>query len=129
VTPIAVADFASRYHCFSLFDDGVRMKKATALLLAATMTTATVALADAGEDRLKKDGCLACHAMDEKIIGPAYKDVAEKYRSDPAAAPKLQDKVKKGGSGVWGQVPMPPNTTVSDADIKADVAYILSLKK
>jgi cytochrome c len=105
------------------------MKKATALLLAATMTAATVALADAGEDRLKKDGCLACHAMDKKIIGPAYKDVAEKYRSDPAAAAKLQDKVKKGGSGVWGQVPMPPNTTVSDTDIKADVAYILSLKK
>lgn len=105
------------------------MKKATALLLAATITTATVAFADAGEDRLKKDGCFACHAIDKKIIGPAYKDVAEKYRSDAAAAAKLQDKVKKGGSGVWGQVPMPPNTAVSDADIKADVAYILSLKK
>ncbi|HXU66569.1 MAG TPA: c-type cytochrome [Casimicrobiaceae bacterium] len=105
------------------------MKKATALLLAATLTTATVALADAGEDRLKADGCLACHAMDKKIIGPAYKDVAEKYRGDSTAAAKLQDKVKKGGSGVWGQIPMPPNTAVSDADIKADVAYILSLKK
>ncbi len=67
--------------------------------------------------------------MDKKIIGPAYKDVAEKYRGDSTAAAKLQDKVKKGGSGVWGQIPMPPNTAVSDADIKADVAYILSLKK
>ena len=105
------------------------MKKATTLLLAATMSIATVALADAGEDRLKTDGCLACHAMDKKIIGPAYKDVAEKYRGDSTAAAKLQDKVKKGGSGVWGQIPMPPNTAVSDADIKADVAYILSLKK
>ena len=105
------------------------MKKATALLLAATMSIATVALADAGEDRLKTDGCFACHAMDKKIIGPAYKDVAEKYRGDSTATAKLQDKVKKGGSGVWGQIPMPPNTAVSDADIKADVAYILSLKK
>jgi len=105
------------------------MTKPTALLLAATMMTATVALADAGEDRLKKDGCFACHAIDKKVIGPSYKEVAEKYRNDPGAAAKLADKVKKGGSGVWGPVPMPPNTAVSDADIKADVAYILSLKK
>ena len=105
------------------------MRIATALLLAATLAGATVALADAGEDRLEKDGCLACHAIDKKIIGPAYKDVAEKYRSDPTAAAKPQEKVKKGGSGVWGPVPMPPNTAVSDADIKSDVAYILSLKK
>jgi cytochrome c len=112
-----------------MLDDGVNMKKTTVLLLAVATTVSTVALADAGEDRLKKDGCLACHAIDKKIIGPAYKDIAQKYSADATAAAKLQEKVKKGGSGVWGQIPMPPNTAVSDADIKADVAYILSLKK
>jgi Cytochrome c551/c552 len=104
-------------------------KTATALLFAASLATAPVALADAGQDLLQKNGCTACHAIDKKIIGPAYKDVAEKYRGDKGAAAKLEEKVKKGGSGVWGPVPMPPNTAVSDADIKADVAYVLSLKK
>ena len=104
------------------------MKIASMLLVAATMTSTTVSLADEGTDRLQKNGCTACHAIDKKIIGPAYKDVAEKYRNDPGAAAKLQAKVKNGGAGVWGQIPMPPNTQVSDADIKADVAYILSLK-
>jgi cytochrome c len=104
------------------------MKIASMLLVAATMTSTTAALADEGTDRLQKNGCTACHAIDKKIIGPAYKDVAEKYRNDPGAAAKLQAKVKNGGAGVWGQIPMPPNTQVSDADIKADVAYILSLK-
>jgi len=101
----------------------------TALLFAASLATAPVALADAGADLLQKNGCTACHAIDKKIIGPAYKDVAEKYRGDKGAAAKLEEKVKKGGSGVWGPVPMPPNSAVSDADIKADVAYVLSLKK
>lgn len=105
------------------------MKKPAALLVAATMSVAGAAWADAGMDLLTKNGCTACHAIDKKIIGPAYKDVAEKYKGDATAAAKLQDKVKKGGSGVWGAVPMPPNSQVSDADIKADVAYVLSLKK
>ena len=106
------------------------MKKATMLLLAGSLCTAPLAFADAGLDRLQKDGCTACHSIDKKIVGPAYKDVAEKYRKDPSAEAKLVEKVKKGSSGVWGQVPMPPNSPqVSDADIKADVAYILSLKK
>lgn len=104
-------------------------KTITALLFAASLAIAPVALADAGQDLLQKNGCTACHSIDKKIIGPAYKDVAEKYRGDKGAAAKLEEKVKKGGSGVWGPVPMPPNTAVSDADIKADVAYVLSLKK
>ena len=106
------------------------MKTAKTLLLAATLFTATAALADEGTDRLQKNGCTACHAIDKKVVGPAYKDVADKYRSDSGAAAKLVEKVKKGGSGVWGAVPMPPNSPqVSDADIQADVKYILSLKK
>ena len=105
------------------------MKKANMLLLAAGLCVTPSAFADEGTDRLQKDGCTACHSIDKKVIGPAYKDVAAKYRSDSGAAAKLVDKVKKGGSGVWGQIPMPPNSPqVSDADIQADVKYILSLK-
>ena len=105
------------------------MNKANALLLIGTFALAAPALAQSGEDLLKKSGCTACHAIDKKVIGPAYQDVAAKYKGDAKAAAMLQDKVKKGGSGVWGQVPMPPNTQVSDADIKTMVAYILALKK
>jgi cytochrome c len=105
------------------------MKVTVALLAVATITASGAALADAGEDLLKKSGCTACHAIDKKVIGPAYQDVAAKYKGDAGAATKLADKVKKGGSGVWGPVPMPPNTQVSDADIKTMVAYVLALKK
>lgn len=104
------------------------MKSAVALLAFVTMAAAGAARADAGEDLLKKDGCTACHSIDKKIIGPAYKDVANKYRGNAQAAAMLQEKVKKGGSGVWGAIPMPPNSQASDADIKTLVAYILSLK-
>ena len=99
------------------------------MLAVAAITASGAALADAGEDLLKKNGCTACHAIDKKVIGPAYQDVAAKYKGDAGAAAKLADKVKKGGSGVWGPVPMPPNTQVSDADIKTMVAYVLALKK
>ncbi len=78
------------------------MKSAVALLAFVTMAAAGAARADAGEDLLKKDGCTACHSIDKKIIGPAYKDVANKYRGNAQAAAMLQEKVKKGGSGVWG---------------------------
>ena len=78
---------------------------------------------------MQKDGCAACHAVDKKIVGPAYQDVAAKYRGDSTALAKLTQKVKAGGAGVWGQVPMPPNSQVPDADIKALVSWILTLKK
>jgi cytochrome c len=83
----------------------------------------------AAEEMMKKDGCAACHAVDKKVVGPAYQEVAAKYKGDAKAAAMLADKVKKGGSGVWGQIPMPPNSFVSDADIKELVAWILTLKK
>ncbi|MFI4953731.1 MAG: c-type cytochrome [Burkholderiales bacterium] len=83
----------------------------------------------AAEVLMKKDGCAACHAIDKKIVGPAYQDVAAKYKGDKDAPAKLADKVKKGGSGVWGPIPMPPNTQTSDADIKNLVSWILTLKK
>lgn len=81
----------------------------------------------AAEALMQKDGCVACHAVDKKVIGPAYKEVAAKYKSDKTAAAKLEQKVKAGGSGVWGPVPMPPNAQVPDADIKTLVAWILTL--
>jgi cytochrome c len=82
----------------------------------------------ASEELAKKHNCLVCHQIDKKVVGPSYKDVAAKYASDKTAEAKLFDKVKKGGVGVWGQVPMPPNAAVPDADIKALVKCILSLK-
>jgi cytochrome c len=86
------------------------------------------AQAASADDLLKKNACTACHAVDKKMVGPAYKDVANKYRGQKDAPAKLAEKVKKGGAGVWGQIPMPPNPNVSDADIKTMVAHILSLK-
>jgi cytochrome c len=83
----------------------------------------------AAEAMMKKDGCAACHSVDKKVVGPAYEEVAAKYKGDAGAAAKLIKKVKDGGSGVWGPVPMPPNSTVSDADIKSLVDWILTLKK
>jgi len=81
------------------------------------------------EALMKKDGCAACHMIDKKLVGPPYVDVAAKYKGDKDALAKLSEKVKKGGTGVWGAIPMPPNVTVSDADIKELVTWILTLKQ
>ena len=109
------------------------MKLALATILAGgalVAGTAHAALDNAAAEALmKKDGCAACHAVDKKIIGPAYVEVATKYKGDAGAAAKLVKKVKEGGSGVWGPVPMPPNAAASDADIKNLVDWILTLKK
>ena len=82
----------------------------------------------AAMDLAKKNGCLACHSIDTKIVGPAWKDVSKKYAGDAAAEEQLMFKVKKGTKGNWGAIPMPPNPTVKDADIKTMVEYILTLK-
>ncbi len=99
------------------------------LTLAAIAACIAILPAAANEDLAKKSGCTACHSIDQKIVGPSFKEVAAKYRTDKAAEAKLADKVKKGGVGVWGQVPMPPNSPqVKDEDIKALVKWVLSLK-
>lgn len=98
------------------------------LVLAALGLAAAAAPVLANEELAKKNACTACHAVDKKLVGPAYKDVAAKYRGDKDGPKKLEEKVKKGGVGVWGQVPMPPNGTVSDKDVQALVKWILSLK-
>lgn len=100
----------------------------TAVALAASFMTVSAHAADTAA--MKKAGCLACHSDDKKIVGPSYKDVAAKYKGQADAVPHLMEKVRKGGSGVWGPVPMSPNpvSKISDADLKAAVEYILSLK-
>ena len=72
--------------------------------------------------------CMACHAVDKKIVGPAYREVAAKYKGDKAAVDKLATKILKGGSGVWGAIPMPANPQVSDAEAKKLAAWVLSAK-
>jgi len=111
------------------------MKKHAALVsLAATALfsagAAHAALDNAqAEAMMKKDGCAACHAVDKKIVGPAYVDVAAKYKGNAGAKAMLEKKVKEGGVGVWGQIPMPPNSAVPQGDIDQLVTWILSLKK
>ncbi len=83
----------------------------------------------ANPELAQKKNCMACHAVDQKVIGPAYKDVAVKYAGQADAVPKLTTKVMKGGSGVWGAVPMPANPQVSEAEAKQLVQWILTLKK
>jgi cytochrome c len=83
----------------------------------------------ASEALAKKHNCLTCHAVDKKVIGPSYQEVAGKYKGDAGAEAKLIAKVKNGGSGTWGQIPMPPNAAVPDADIKSIVKWVLSTKK
>jgi len=82
----------------------------------------------ANADLAQKKNCMACHAVDKKVIGPAYKEVATKYAGQKDAADKLAQKISKGGSGVWGAVPMPANPQVSDAEAKTLATWVLSLK-
>ena len=102
------------------------MMKKTLLALALGAMTLTPALAD--EALAKAKNCMACHAVANKLVGPAYKDVAKKYAGDASAADKLATKIIKGGSGVWGAVPMPANPQVSEAEAKKLVAWVLSQK-
>ena len=90
------------------------------------MLVAGSAFADA--DLFKKSNCMACHAVDQKRFGPSLKEVAAKYDGDSSAASVLAKKIQTGGTGVWGKLPMPPQPQVSDADAKALVEYILSIK-
>ena len=102
------------------------MKK---IALIAALAAVVAAPAFANADLAQKKSCLACHATDKKLVGPSYQEVAAKYKGDAGAEAKLVAKVKNGGSGAWGQVPMPPNATVPEADIKALVKWVLAAKK
>ena len=80
----------------------------------------------AGQALAQRSACMTCHGVDKKIVGPAFKDVAAKYKGDKTAQAKLVEKVKKGGSGVWGTIPMPPNSQVKDDDLKTLVKWVLA---
>ena len=106
------------------------MKNTLKIAVAATalfgLAGTNVALADTA--LAQKNGCLACHQVDKKVVGPAYKDISAKYKgADAAKVDELATKVVKGGVGVWGQIPMPPNAKVTPADAKTLVTWILTL--
>jgi len=100
-------------------------------VLSACALAAAVSLAGgayANEKLAQSSGCMTCHGVNKKVIGPSYKDVAAKYKGDKAAEASLIKKVKGGSKGVWGDMPMPPNAHVKDEDIKTLVAWILGTK-
>ena len=98
------------------------------IVLGIAMSAAIAAPAFANADLAKQKNCLACHAADKKLIGPSYKDVAAKYAGQEDASDKLAQKIIKGGSGVWGAVPMPANPQVNEADAKALATWIMGTK-
>ncbi len=107
--------------------------KATWLGMAAAAAVLVSGYANAADEAAmtalaQKSACMSCHGMDKKIVGPGYKEVAAKYKGDKGAEAKLVAKVKAGGKGVWGEIPMPPNAAVKDEDIKSLVNWILTRK-
>lgn len=96
-------------------------------IAAIALAVAAAPAARADEALAKKHNCTACHQVDKKSVGPAYKDVAAKYKGQADAQAKLAAKVKKGGQGVWGQIPMPPNAAVPDGDIEKLVKWVLAM--
>lgn len=104
----------------------INLFAAAGLVLVAGQASAAVDNA-AGQALAQKSGCLLCHAVDKKVMGPSYKGIAAKYKGQADAEAKLITKVSKGGSGTWGPIPMPANSPkVSDADIKTLVQWVLA---
>ncbi|MCC6868908.1 MAG: c-type cytochrome [Burkholderiales bacterium] len=111
--------------------------KAASVIFASTAFSALLVAApahavlseEAAEKLMKKDNCASCHTIKKKLIGPAYVDVAAKYKNDKDAIAKLSKSVKEGSTGTWGPIPMPPNTNASADDVKELVTWILTLKK
>ena len=101
------------------------MKRAL-FVLAAAVTAASPVLAD--EAMAKAKNCMACHALDKKLVGPAYKDVAARYAKDKGSVDLLAAKIMKGGSGVWGPIPMPANPQVNEAEAKRLATWVLTVK-
>ncbi len=97
------------------------MKYILAIMLAISFNSA-----NANEALAQKSGCLACHNVNVKVVGPSYKDVAAKYRGQAGAEDKLVAKVKAGGSGVWGPIPMPPHPQIKEEDIRTIVKWVLT---
>lgn len=100
----------------------------TSLMLAGLMATALSAPALASQQLATAKNCMACHAVDKKLVGPSYKDIAAKYAGQKDAADRLATKIIKGGAGAWGPVPMPANPQVSQAEAKQLVTWIMAQK-
>lgn len=100
--------------------------KRTLITLAMTLSVAVPVMADQALATSKN--CMACHAVDKKLVGPSYKDVAAKYAGQKDAVEKLAVKIIKGGSGVWGPIPMPPNAQVNEADAKKLATWVMTQK-
>jgi cytochrome c len=94
--------------------------------LAGLVTAAWADDAPRGQTIARANACMGCHAVDRKVVGPSFQQIAAKYKGDPQAPAKLVNKVKDGGSGVWGVLPMPPHPTMSDADIRTVVDWVLA---
>jgi len=105
----------------------MRCSRITSALIGSALVLASGA-AFASADLAKAKNCLACHAIDKKLVGPAYKDIAAKYAQDKEAATKLAKKIREGGSGVWGQIPMPPNPQVSADEAATLAKWVLTIK-
>lgn len=102
------------------------MKRSLLVVVAMSALASSSAMANA--DLAKAKNCMACHAVANKLVGPAFKDVAAKYAGQKDAEAKLAGKVLKGGSGAWGAVPMPANPQVSDAEAKTLIKWVLAQK-
>jgi cytochrome c len=98
------------------------------IILSVAIGAAFASPAFANADLAKNKNCMACHAVDKKVVGPAYKEVAAKYAGQKDAADKLAQKIVKGGSGAWGAVPMPANPQVTEAEAMTLAAWVLSAK-
>ena len=109
-------------------DEAKPVAGAAAVGAAATAPANPVVDAVAAQALATKHACMACHKVDAKLIGPGFKEIAAKYKGDKTAEAKMIDKVKKGGGGVWGSVPMPPHPHVPEAEVKTVVQWLLSLK-
>ena len=101
------------------------MKSAAILLVLALAALSTVA--SASQQLAQKNQCMSCHQVERKVVGPAFKEVAKKYKGNADAEAHLIAVVKKGGKGVWGNIPKPPHPQVKDEDAKAIIAWVLSL--
>lgn len=101
--------------------------KAVVMTAATALILSVAGVASANQGLAQKNACMSCHGVDKKIVGPAFKEVAAKYKGDKGAAAKLAETVKKGGKGNWGQIPMPPNPQVKDDELNKIVEWILSL--
>lgn len=100
--------------------------KTIPVLFAATLV-ALSNTAYASQQLAQQRGCMSCHQVERKVVGPSYRDIAKKYKGDASAEARLVEAVKKGGKGVWGNVPMPPHPQVKDEDIQTIVQWVLSL--